>query len=332
MECARKSQAVVLLKTTRFVDRPVRVSIYKTLNSSRGVILCRELSGMTEMEIRTELQEQGVVEVHRVTMKKDTENVPTNTLFLTFPKEITVGCLKVKVALFVPSPMRCFNCNKFGHTSQHCKVAAKCPGCGKDKHEGRCEEPKLCSNCNGPHASWAKDCPVWQKEKEIQRVRVEKRISFTEAKQLIEAKMPTVITGGKTYAAADFTRREFKSVECQISLTWVFSERPLRTTESNVCSSGGPGSVSTGTQASSGKSRTVSADTRVPCESAKCSSETERGSADPPETASRGSANPHKIASKVSAAPPKTAPKCSAGPLKTAASKDESSSLEALTY
>ena len=331
MECARKSQAVGLLKTTRFVDRPVCVSIYKALNSSRGVILCRELSGMTEMDIMTELQEQGVVEVHRVTMKKDTENVPTNTLFLTFntpdlPKEITVGCLKVKVALFVPSPMRCFNCNKFGHTSQHFKVAAKCPGCGKDKHEGRCEGPKLCSNCNGSHASWAKDCPVWQKEKEIQRVRVEKRISFTEAKQLVEAKMPTVITGGKTYAAAASTRREFKSVQCQTSLTWVFSARPLRTTESNVRSSGGPGSVSTGTQASSGKSRTVSADTRVQCESAKCSSETDRGSADPPETASRGSATPHKIASKGSAAPPKTAPKGSAGPLKTAASKDESSS------
>ena len=47
-------------------------------------------------------------------------------------------------------------------------------------------------------------------------------------------------------------------------------------------SSGGPGSVSTGTQASSGKSGTVSADARVPCESVKCSSETDRGSADIP--------------------------------------------------
>ena len=156
--------------------------------------------------------------------------------------------------------MRCFNCNKFGHTSQRCKVAAKCTGCGKDKHEGQCEGPKLCSNCNGPHASSAKDCPVWQKGKEIQHVRVEKHISFPEARQLVEAKMPTVITGGKTYVTAACTRRESKSVQGQISLTWVFSDRPLRTTESNVHSSGGPGSVSTGTQASSGKSRTVSAD------------------------------------------------------------------------
>ena len=71
-----------------------------------------------------------------MTVKKDTEKIPTSTLFLTFstrdlPKEITVGYLEVKVALFVPNPMRCFNCNKFGHMSQRCKVAAKCPGCGK---------------------------------------------------------------------------------------------------------------------------------------------------------------------------------------------------------
>ena len=85
------------------------------------------------------------------------------------------------------------------------KVAAKCMGCGKYKHEGQCEGPKLCSNCNGPHASSAKDCLVWQKEKEIQHVHIEKRISFPDASQLVEAKMPTVTTGGKTYAAAAST-------------------------------------------------------------------------------------------------------------------------------
>ena len=85
---------------------------------------------MTETEIKKELQEQDLVEVHKVTVEKDTEKVPTNTLFLTFntpdlPKEIIVGYLKVTIALFVPNPMHCINCNKFGHTSQCCKVAVK---------------------------------------------------------------------------------------------------------------------------------------------------------------------------------------------------------------
>ena len=37
------------------------------------------------------------------------------------------------------------------------------------------------------HVDAAKDCPVWKKEKEIQRIRVEKHTSFPEARQLVEA-------------------------------------------------------------------------------------------------------------------------------------------------
>ena len=67
-----------------------------TLNSSRRVIRCRDLVGMSEVEIRDELKDQGVVEVNRVTLKKERKVIPTNTLFLTFgspelPKEITVA-------------------------------------------------------------------------------------------------------------------------------------------------------------------------------------------------------------------------------------------------
>ena len=49
---------------------------------------------MSKTEIRDELKTQGVVEVRRVTVKKDGKVIPTNTLFLTLnrpdvPKEIT---------------------------------------------------------------------------------------------------------------------------------------------------------------------------------------------------------------------------------------------------
>ena len=58
-------------------------------------------------------------------MKNEGKMIPTNTLFLTFgsqelPKEITVGYLKVNVALFVPNLMHYFSCKKLGHTSQSC--------------------------------------------------------------------------------------------------------------------------------------------------------------------------------------------------------------------
>ena len=149
VECGKRAQAQNLLQTNRFVDRSVKVSVHETLNSSRGVIRCRDLVDMSEVEIRDELKDQDVVGVNRVTLKKEGKVIPTNTLFyLTFgspdlPKEITVGYLKVKVALFVPNPMRCFNCNKFGHTSQRCKVAEKCRAAEKISMKVGVRDPRF---------------------------------------------------------------------------------------------------------------------------------------------------------------------------------------------
>ena len=64
VECGKRAQAQNLLRTNRFIDRPVGVAIHKTLNSSRGLIRCRDLADMTEVEIRDELKDQGVVGVN----------------------------------------------------------------------------------------------------------------------------------------------------------------------------------------------------------------------------------------------------------------------------
>ena len=102
----------------------------------------------TEHEINAGLKDQGVVGVRRVTVKKDGAVIHTgNTLILTFnklemPKLIPVGYLQVQVDLFVPNPLRCFGCNKFRHTSDHCKVA-----------QNQCVGPQMCSKYKGPRAS-----------------------------------------------------------------------------------------------------------------------------------------------------------------------------------
>ena len=66
VKCGKRAQTQNLLRTNRFIDRPVRVSIHKTLNS-RGVIRCWDLADMMEVEIWDKLKDQGVVGVNRVT-------------------------------------------------------------------------------------------------------------------------------------------------------------------------------------------------------------------------------------------------------------------------
>ena len=80
MECSRRAQAENPLKTVTFVDRPVHVFVHETLNSSRGVIRCHELSDLSEVEIRNERKTQGVVKIHSIMVKKEGKTIPTNTL------------------------------------------------------------------------------------------------------------------------------------------------------------------------------------------------------------------------------------------------------------
>ena len=64
VEYGKRAQTQNLLQTNRFIDRPVRVSVHKTLNSSWGVIRCQDLSDMSEVEIQHELKDQSVVGVN----------------------------------------------------------------------------------------------------------------------------------------------------------------------------------------------------------------------------------------------------------------------------
>ena len=198
VQCSSKKQSDLLQKATLFVDRGVKVYPHKQLNTSKGVIRCRELTGTSETEIKSELSSQGVIDVKRVTVKKGQDRVETNTLFLTFctpvlPQSIKIGYLNVKVELYIPSPMRCFKCQKFGHTKDRCSGEEVCGTCSMQVHSGPCQNPAKCVNCEGAHSSSSKFCPVWRTEAEIQRIKTVQKIPFFEAKKIV-----TTETNSKT--------------------------------------------------------------------------------------------------------------------------------------
>ena len=170
------------------VDRKIRVSPHKTLNTCKGVLRCRELENVSDAEILLNLKSQGVMEVHRVLRKKGDTRVPTNTFFLTFalaklPGSVKIGYLHEKICPFIPSPLRCFNCQKFGHSRGRCRREPICERCGQEAHDGACTENPSCTNCKGNHSPNSRDCPTYKMEQQIQKVRTEKKVSFAAAKQ-----------------------------------------------------------------------------------------------------------------------------------------------------
>ncbi|CAN7988931.1 unnamed protein product, partial [Ixodes hexagonus] len=84
VQCETSKGAEALLKTTALGNVAIESSPHKWLNSSRGVIGSRDLEGISDAELLDGLQSQGVTAVHRITMKKDGNVVPTNIFVVTF--------------------------------------------------------------------------------------------------------------------------------------------------------------------------------------------------------------------------------------------------------
>ena len=115
------------MKVTQFFNLPVEVTRHKTLNSSKGIIRDRNLKGESEENIKEYFENQGVTNVKRFKVKKGQDYVNTNTILLTFntvvrPKSLKIFFQIIPVELYVPNPLRCYNCQKFGHHEDKCPV------------------------------------------------------------------------------------------------------------------------------------------------------------------------------------------------------------------
>ena len=86
---------------------------------------------MTEDEILSDLRGDGVTHIRRLTTFKDGQRRDTSLLVLTFnstslPEKLNIGWLRKDVRVFIPNPLRCFKCRRFGHGSSTCRQSARC--------------------------------------------------------------------------------------------------------------------------------------------------------------------------------------------------------------
>ncbi|GFU62247.1 putative RNA-directed DNA polymerase from transposon X-element [Trichonephila clavipes] len=184
------------------MDSPLVVTPHRTLNSCRGVISESDLLCASETEILEGLSDQGVTQVRRIKIKKDSSLFPTKNLILTFnspklPSNIKAGYLNCKVRPYIPNPLRCFKCQRFGHSQTSCRGQLTCSRCASVGHASTdCSLEPKCINCLQPHPLDSKICPKWKIEKQIQEIKTTKNISYPEARKLIVPQL------SQTYAQA----------------------------------------------------------------------------------------------------------------------------------
>ena len=135
VEVSHEAFARNLQRMTQIDQFPVKVSPHRSLNTRKGVAkFGRAATGMSNEEVLDALNSSPrnrdmpfVAEAYRVSANRNNGKQPTGTFFLTFqgttlPKKIRLGFEQFDVHLYVPSPRRCFKCQKFGHNTRVCRA------------------------------------------------------------------------------------------------------------------------------------------------------------------------------------------------------------------
>lgn len=195
-----RQQAEKLLKQDMLTSEiKIQIAEHPTMNTTKGTISCYDLKFLTDEEILEGLRDSQVVDIKRIKRKNHQGQLEDTSVFvLTFnlsylPDAIDVGFHLCKIRQYVPTPIRCMSCLKFGHKKDQCRGNRICADCAELFHDNtECKQKYRCVNCRGVHSALNRECPVYQDEFEIQRIRVTDRITMKEARRKRRSQAPTV--------------------------------------------------------------------------------------------------------------------------------------------
>ena len=152
---------------------------------------------LTEDEITSET---SALSTYRMTKFDHSLNskTPTNNVVLTFnhepPDFVYIGFTRFKTRTYIPHPLRCTKCQRFGHSHLACRGKLTCPRCSGNHSVGDCTIPKFsndgeqadiaqyrCLNCKGNHSTAFRGCPAFKEAQEITKIKIQNKISYSEA-------------------------------------------------------------------------------------------------------------------------------------------------------
>jgi hypothetical protein len=168
----------------------------ESMNHKVCSIYGRELLTLTVEEIEQELRNQKIIKVERAQTMKEGILTPNGLHILTFdaidvPNDVYIGYMRYNLRTYYPRPLRCSRCCIFGHSKKRCNAEKEaCRNCDKEPHIGTNCEKKYCRNCKKyTHCSFDKECPIFEMEVAIVRIKIDKNISYGQARAFLEKEM-----------------------------------------------------------------------------------------------------------------------------------------------
>ena len=103
-----------------------------------------------------------------------------------------------RVSEYLERPMKCRNCQEYGHTHKFCqrKNNHRCSKCARDGHEiiNCTQNEARCYHCDGQHTSFNIRCQEYIFQVEVKNIQQKKRVSRREAVMIVKDRYPHMKT------------------------------------------------------------------------------------------------------------------------------------------
>jgi len=196
--CKDLRQKEKLLRQTSIMDIAVEMSepynfrkeaqtggIEGRVNMKKAVILGVPLD-ITDEEIKSET---GACFAKRMVQKNNGIEEPKTVVILSFtaeenlPSHVNIGLGRHKLREYIPTPLRCNNCQRFGHKAIHCRSTMKCSRCGKEHNFDACTHKDIakCANCGEDHSAAYKGCKKYKEVKATLEIQATTKMSYRDA-------------------------------------------------------------------------------------------------------------------------------------------------------
>ena len=194
-----------VLSITKLGQWPVRCYVPNNEMYKCGVISPVELEVDLESVKEAIDSRYRVAAVTRLNKKKPNgEWVPSPTLKIVFeedelPRDIRVGYSFYKVRPYVNEPLRCYKCQRLGHTAQGCNARVRCLRCGGDHLMDQCKsDVEKCANCSGSHRANSRCCSIYRTACDIEKVKAFRQINHDEARKYVISRSNLAQNGAPT--------------------------------------------------------------------------------------------------------------------------------------
>lgn len=189
---ASEKQREIILKKDTLNKAKITSHIPGVATGKRGVITGIPVAVSID-EIKNSLKGGDIVDAKRLTKGK--EKLDSMSILIWFkneiPSKVQMGFMCYPVREYIPHPMRCFKCQRFGHVAAQCRGKLRCAKCGNEHEYGQCgDNAELkCCNCGGQHSAAYGGCVKQKEAKEVQKYKIAHNVSYAEAiKSIVKSK------------------------------------------------------------------------------------------------------------------------------------------------